>query len=85
MACGLPKVATPIGANRDVVLENETGFFADTSAAWVEKLEVLLCDTALRQRLGQAGRLRVEADYCLLQTAPGLARIFLDIGGDNAV
>jgi glycosyltransferase involved in cell wall biosynthesis len=83
MACGLPTVATPIGANREVVLENETGFFADTPAAWVEKLDVLLCDATLRQRLGQAGRLRVEADYCLQQTAPRLVRMLLDIGGDN--
>lgn len=72
MACGLPTVASPIGANRDVVIEGETGFFADTAYAWVEKMELLLCDAALRQRLGLAGRARVVAKYCLQQTAPRL-------------
>lgn len=80
MACGLPTLASPIGANRDVVVEGETGFFADTAYAWVEKMELLLCDAALRQRLGQAGRARVEAEYCLQQTAPRLVRLITAAG-----
>lgn len=80
MACGLPTVASPIGANRDVVIEGETGFFADTADAWIEKMELLLCDAALRQRLGQAGRARVEAEYCLQQTAPRLVRLLTAAG-----
>jgi len=80
MACGLPTVASPIGANRDVVIEGETGFFADTAYAWIEKMELLLCDAALRQRLGHAGRARVVAEYCLQQTAPKLVRLLTDAG-----
>jgi glycosyltransferase involved in cell wall biosynthesis len=80
MACGLPTVASPIGANRDVVIEGETGLFADTAYAWVEKMELLLCDVALRQRLGRAGRARVEAEYCLQQTAPRLAHLLTAAG-----
>lgn len=76
MACGLPTVASPIGANSDVVIDGETGFFADGPSAWVEKLECLLCDTALRDRLGQAGRARVNAAYCLQQTTPRLLDLF---------
>ena len=78
MACGLPTVAAPIGANRDVVIEGEKGFFADTAYAWVEKMELLLCDAALRQSFGQAGRARVEAEYCLQQTAPRLVRLLTE-------
>jgi glycosyltransferase involved in cell wall biosynthesis len=80
MACGLPTVASPIGANRDVVIEGETGFFADTALAWVEKMELLLCDAALRMRLGRAGRARVEAEYCLQQTAPRLVHLLTAAG-----
>ena len=80
MACGLPTVSSPIGANRDVVIEGETGFFADTAYAWVEKMELLLCDAALRQRLGLAGRARVVAEYCLQQTAPRLVRLLTEAG-----
>jgi glycosyltransferase involved in cell wall biosynthesis len=80
MACGLPTVASPIGANLEVVTEGETGFFADTASAWIEKMELLLCDAALRQRLGQAGRARVDADYCLQRTTPQLVRLLTDAG-----
>lgn len=75
MACGLPTVASPIGANRSVVIEGETGFFADSAHAWVGQLGLLLSDEALRQRLGQAGQARVEAGYCLQQTAPKLVHL----------
>lgn len=80
MACGLPTVASPIGANRDVVISDETGFFADTAYAWVEKMEWLLNDAGLRHRFGQAGRARVEAEYCLQETAPKLVRILTEAG-----
>jgi glycosyltransferase involved in cell wall biosynthesis/SAM-dependent methyltransferase len=80
MACGLPTVASPIGANLEVVIEGETGFFADTASAWVEKMELLLCDAALRQRLGHGGRVRVDAEYCLQRTTPRLARLLTEAG-----
>jgi len=79
MACGLPTVASPIGANRDVVLEGDTGFFADKASKWKDKMTLLLCNLALRQRLGQAGRSRVEAKYCLQQTAPKLVDLLIEI------
>ena len=43
-------------------------------------MELLLCNAALRQRLGQAGRERVEAEYCLQQAAPRLVRLLTDAG-----
>lgn len=78
MACGLPTVASPIGANREVVIDGETGYFADTAAMWIEKIELLLRDVTLRQRFGQSGRARVETHYCLQQTAPKMIRMLAD-------
>ncbi|MEQ1527275.1 MAG: glycosyltransferase family 4 protein [Gallionella sp.] len=72
MACGLPTVASPIGANRDVVIDAETGLFADSIHAWVDALATLLSDADLRQRFGQAGRARAETEYSLQQVAPRL-------------
>lgn len=81
MACGLPTVASPIGANCEVVIEGETGFFADTPSEWVEKLQQLLGDPALRERFGQAGRAQVQAAYCLQQVAPKLVQLLTTVGG----
>jgi glycosyltransferase involved in cell wall biosynthesis len=79
MACGLPTVTSPIGANIDVVVENETGFFAAVHSDWVSKLGLLLSDKSLRQRLGQAGRLRVNESYSLQQAAPKLIDLFTEV------
>lgn len=81
MACGLPTVASPVGANCEVVVEGETGFLAATVEAWTEKLDLLLSDEALRQRLGAAGRKRVEANYSLEQAGPRLISLLQQAGG----
>lgn len=80
MACGLPTVASPVGANRDIVIEGETGFFADSTCHWMEKMELLLRDAALRQRLGLAGRARVQAEYCVQRTAQKLVSLLTEAG-----
>jgi len=73
MACGLPVVASPVGANTQIVVPGETGFLAATDAEWLAALTRLADDTALRQRLGAAGRARAEAHYSLHAAAPRLA------------
>lgn len=78
MAAGLPTVSSPVGANVDVVVDGETGFFAASASQWSETLEQLLCDAELRQRLGKAGRMRVEEHYSLQSIAPGLVKLFSD-------
>jgi glycosyltransferase involved in cell wall biosynthesis len=75
MACGLPTLASPIGANLDVVIDDGTGYFAATDTEWIDNLELLLCDTALRQRLGKEGRTKVEEKYCLQKIAPQLVNL----------
>jgi glycosyltransferase involved in cell wall biosynthesis len=80
MASGLPTVASPIGANRDVVIEGVTGLFAEKVSEWEYKMALLLHDIALRQSLGLAGRVRVEAEYCLQQTAPKLVQLLSNLG-----
>ena len=72
MACALPTVASPVGANFDVTLEGETGYFARTDDDWIARLGALLRDPLLRSKLGNAGRARVEECYSLQRTAPRL-------------
>ena len=57
-AAGLPTVASPVGANREVVVEGETGTFAGTPEEWLAALRRLAADHALRVRLGHAARAR---------------------------
>ena len=65
MACGLPVVASPVGVNKEIVQQGETGELAGSAAEWVQAIERLVMDAALRGRMGAAGRRRVEATYSL--------------------
>jgi hypothetical protein len=63
MAASLPCIASPVGANVDVVVEGRTGFLAGAPPEWGRAFETLLADRALRDRLGAAGRERVLQAY----------------------
>jgi len=60
MACGLPTIASPVGANCEVTVDGRTGYLAASDADWTAHLEVLLSDAALRRRMGHAGPDRDE-------------------------
>jgi glycosyltransferase involved in cell wall biosynthesis len=65
MACGKPVVATHHKGCEDAVVDGQTGYLVPVKAIepLAEKLVALLDDAALRARMGQAGRRRVEQHY----------------------
>ena len=65
MAAGLPTVASPVGVNREITVEDETGYLASTPEEWEDRIDRLLGDAGLRERLGLAGRRRVEENYAM--------------------
>ena len=73
MACGLPVVASPVGVNTTLVEHGVNGFLATSLGEWESALRTLATDPALRHRMGQAGRVKVERDYSLQVAAPKLA------------
>lgn len=74
MACALPVVASPVGANLTVV-NNVSGFFASSSAEWLTAFRRLRDDSDLRNKMGQAGRDRVIREYSINRNLPILAEI----------
>jgi len=73
MAAGLPVVASRVGGLAEVVVEGETGLFADPGAprSLAAALSVLADAPDLRARLGQGGRDRVLARYTAARMAEG--------------
>jgi glycosyltransferase involved in cell wall biosynthesis len=63
MACGLPVVASPRSAIKEIVESSHCGFLADTEDEWVRNLENLLSNKELRVSEGQKGRNAVEETY----------------------
>jgi glycosyltransferase involved in cell wall biosynthesis len=70
MACGVPVVASAVGVNCEIVDDGVNGFLARTREDWVDKLARLCTDADLRDRLGRAGRQRVEDRYSLRRNTP---------------
>ena len=65
MAAGLPTVASPVGANAEIVRDGVTGLLPATPDDWPDALARLAGDVALRTSLGIAARQAVLADYTL--------------------
>ncbi len=65
MATGRPVCASRVGGLQDIVRHGETGclFARGDSAELAAHLDALLTDTALRDRMGRAGRALVEREY----------------------
>lgn len=84
MACGLPVIASPVGVNREIVEHGVNGFLATTEEEWREALTTLLRDAKLRQRMGAAGRRKVEAEYSLDVWGPRVVTMFREIAGERS-
>ena len=65
MASGRPVCATRVGGLQDIVVHGETGFLFDAgdSAALAKHLSVLLDNSDLRVRMGEAARKRASQEY----------------------
>ncbi|MCE9603938.1 MAG: glycosyltransferase family 4 protein [Planctomycetia bacterium] len=63
MAAGLPVVANPVGVHPQLIEHGVSGFLATTADEWVDAVRTLARDPELRQRMGTAGRRKVEAKF----------------------
>jgi glycosyltransferase involved in cell wall biosynthesis len=80
MATGLPVVVTRVGGNVEVVEENRTGLLVDPGAPseLAQAMVALASDPALSQRLGLAGRQRVEAHFDVRSMVRAYERLYQD-------
>ena len=76
MASGLPVIASPVGANCEIVDHGVNGFLARDTKEWIEYFYILRRDPDLRLRMGTLGRKKVEEKYSLDVIAPRLISIF---------
>jgi glycosyltransferase involved in cell wall biosynthesis len=81
MACGLPSVASAVGAI-PAMLEGGAGRLVaeNTPAAWVAALREVLGDDAVAADLGQKARARVEERYSLNSTVDQILAVYRQFG-----
>lgn len=75
MACALPVIASPVGVNCEIVREGVNGLLAASDGQWLDALERLVADDALRRRMGRAGREIAEREYSVQAVSPRLAAL----------
>ena len=81
MASWLPVVASPVGANTQIVEPGITGFLAGSLASWTSALLFLWQHPDLRREMGIAGRRKVEQQYSLKTAAPQLIGLLRQVAG----
>lgn len=80
MAAGKPVVASPVGANAQVVQHGVNGFLADSPEEWADALRRLE-EPDLRRRMGAEARKTVEDQYSTAVVRPRLAAILTAAAG----
>lgn len=75
MQFGLPSIASPHGAGREVLSPPEAGLIAETPAEWEAALRKLIRDSDLRRRMGRRARALALAQHALPDRTRTLERI----------
>ncbi|HEU4617532.1 MAG TPA: glycosyltransferase family 4 protein [Gammaproteobacteria bacterium] len=78
LAAGVPVAASAVGGIVDVIEPGAHGLLVphDDRAAWIEAIDSIVCDSALRTRLAASGRARVEAEFSARRMAEGNLAVY---------
>jgi glycosyltransferase involved in cell wall biosynthesis len=83
MATGLPVIASPVGANQEIVLQGDTGFLPTTPGEWADAIALLAGNVAKRGSMGQAARRRVEEHFSLARAVDFWAELLQSPASGN--
>ncbi len=79
MAAELPVIATPVGINKDIVIEGKNGFLCKSGEEWYSSFVKLIEDDQLRKKMGENGRQEILEKYslevCFTQLKESLEKI----------
>ncbi len=81
MAVGMAAVASPVGVNREIVGDGETGFLVAAAEEWQERLAYLIEQDAARRQMGRLAAKRVEQRYSVTAVLPQLVDVLQRASG----
>lgn len=87
MAAGNPIVATDIGGNQELVVPEQTGLLvpAGDPEKLAQAILRLLCDKSLRERMGQAVQIRVNAFFSIEHTIKNLEALYEELAQEHGI
>ncbi len=80
---GVPSVVSPVGVNREIVIHGESGFQSRSCDEWVESLQMLLDDEALRHRMGSAAHQHIVDRYSVRSLLPRMIGLFQTVARND--
>lgn len=79
MSAGKPVLASPVGINKEIVLQGETGFLCESENDWYQYFGAMIDDESSRKSMGIRGReLMLEKyglDVCAIQLVKNLKKL----------
>ncbi|HEY4799287.1 MAG TPA: glycosyltransferase family 4 protein [Bacteroidia bacterium] len=72
MAMGIPCITSPVGVNKEMVADGQSGFWAEPDSAWIESFEKLITDDSLRASMGKCARKIALDKYSFEVSTPRL-------------
>ena len=87
MACGVPVVATRVGAFEDLVVDGETGFLVDPENLdqLVEDTNKVMADAPLRHSMAKASRQKVEQRHKIEHEAEAINAVYQGLMEEKAL
>jgi glycosyltransferase involved in cell wall biosynthesis len=76
MALAIPAVASPVGANTEIIDHGTNGFLCHTEEDWLQCLEKLITDATLRRLMGIEGRNKVISNYSVTSNTSNFLGLF---------
>ena len=67
---------SPVGVNKEIIVNGENGFLAQETEEWVEKLSLLIDSEILRKSMGSKARQTVIDRYSVLSQQENYLRYF---------
>jgi glycosyltransferase involved in cell wall biosynthesis len=63
MGLGIPSLLSPVGVNKDIIIDGINGFLPTDEMEWESKLELLIHDAMLRKTIGEKGLETIKNNF----------------------
>lgn len=81
MAAGVPAIATAIGTNFRIIIDNYNGFLVSTPEEWYLRIRELYTDPELRRKIGRRAAETVGRHYSIKQNKQTYLSIIRQVAG----
>ena len=65
MSCNLPAIASPVGINKEIIIENENGFLCTTKDEWINKIKFCIENKNTLDIMGSKAREIINNKFSL--------------------